>query len=375
MILSGVAKCWLAKKGHEEDYVDFAVRGDDQVKLLNNLDVFNKVYEIRRFPHPHLGNNCVRTSIGWETLDARKEKYDVVVDFVNSVENNSMHHALAAKYGEWMSSQNSNFQNWFDLSLGWCKIDPTTVASDLKRPLYKVEKSEASWAEKTLGQYKPLGLVIGMNMFASSRARTYFNQVPIVNELLEEYPSATVVLWNGNSWSVIRKGGSKDIPKPSIRASAALLTMFDIFICADSGFSHIAEAIGVPSITIYTTVPAWTRNKYYKHSNDIDIQLECKPCFTLHSQCPINRRRALEGLTEREQQILNASNQNIPLPQASNHFNTSPDKLTQEHSAILQKLDSYASIVPDCIASITPDMIVDKVVETLSKAQGTNGTK
>jgi ADP-heptose:LPS heptosyltransferase len=369
-VMTAVAK--EVMKRYPNTKIDFAVRSKEQVELLGNLDVFNKVYEIRRFPHEHHGMNCVKSKDGWESLENRKAKYDVVFDFVNSIENNSMNREIAGLYGPWMASQNSNYVNWYDLSFAWVNIDPETVSD--KRPLYKVEESEKRSAKKLLSKFpRP---IVSVNMFSSSRARTYFNVQPVISQIIERVKGVTVILRNpGDGWLVIRDGGSERLTdEVSARKSAAIIGETDCFLSADSGFSHIAEAMEVETVSIYTTVPAWTRNKYYKHSHDIDIQLVCKPCFTLDYQCPVNKKRAFDSLNEREKELLSLQQSNLPIHLAARQLNTTPDKLQQESMSINQKIDSLASVVPDCVASITPSMIVEKVIEAL-QTRGLNGVE
>lgn len=361
MILTAVAQA--IKKTFPKDTVDLAVREGQEI-IFNNLDCYDKVYPIKRMPHPYSGMNCVKTRNGWESLEKRKEKYSVVIDYVNSIENNSMHHNQAKNLGEWMQSQNSNFVNWIDMSFGWAKLDPTKFSGEEKRPIYKVEENERKWATDKLADLpRP---IIAVNTFASSRARSYFDTMPLIKDLISEIKGCTVLYWVGNAWQVIVDGGDKILcQEPTIRESASIIEQVDCFVCADSGFSHIAEAMGVESVGFYTTVPAWTRNKYYKHSHDIQIDLPCSPCFTLHSQCPLNRQRALESLNKRESEVFSFANSGAPIELAVSRLNTTPDKLQQELQAINMKLDSLASVTPDCLASITCDMIVDKVKEAL----------
>lgn len=358
MMLTAVARA--IKDKWPDDTIDFAVKEVDK-PIFDNLPVFRRVLPIRRFPDPMRGVNCVKVQHGWESLEKRKEQYDIPMDFINSIENNSMHPKIT-KFGEWMQSQNSNFANWCDISLGWAKLDPEKVKN--KRPMYIVTPKERRWAKKLISAYP--GTKIALNTFSSSLARSYFNVQELVQEIIEEYTGCTVFMWTGESWMVIRKGGSTEICKgATVRESAAIIEQMQCFVCADSGFSHIAEALGIESVSIYTTVPAWTRNKYYLHAHDIQIDIECGPCFTLHYQCPVNRARAFDLLSPREREILNLANQKIPIEVVSNQLNTTPDKLQQELNAVNQRLDGTASIVPDCIASITVDMIIDKINEAL----------
>ncbi len=363
--------CVTAARGikeiYPEDTIEIAVRTKEQVSLLKNqTDLFSRVIEMDRLPHPIQGQNVHKIKDGWESIETLKTQggYTVVIDFLNCIENNTVHPEMVEKYGEWCQSMNSNFINWTDLHLGWCRLDPNKVPPDKKRPSYKVELSERKWAKKVLkGLPRPL---IRVNFFASSRARTLFDIQTTINYALEQIPGATFLVWDNTQWVVIRKGGSKPLGETTtLRQSAAMIEQFDCLIEADSGLSHIAEAVGTHNVAIYTTVPAWTRNLYYKYSHDIDIEPSCSPCFTLHSLCPINRRRAQESLSDRETSVMTLASQNLPIQQASIQLNTSPDKLTQEFQAIQAKMDGLASVVPDCIASVTPDLIVEKIQEAL----------
>jgi len=369
LILTGVAK-WI-KENNTDARVEYAVRGNDQISMLKNLPFIDRAFEIRRFPHPSMGSNCVKTSDGYHTLEYAKERYDMVFDFVNSIENNSMHHSLAERYGDWMSTQNSNYFNWADMSFAWANIDHSKVPDEYKRPIYQVDEDERRWAKTKLdGLPRPL---IGMSLYASARTRSYLNPQELVEDILDAVPGATVLLWDTDKWLAVREGGiTEAVVGPDLRQSAAIVEQMDTIVCADTGMSHIAEGVKTHSVTIYSTVPAWTRNKYYAYSHDVQVDVSCAPCFTLHTHCPINRQRALEELSDREKQIMNLSNQNVPPQQAATLLHTSPDKLFQEHQAVQSKLDAVASVIPDCIASVTPDMVVEKVEEALEVSVAKN---
>ena len=73
----------------------------------------------------------------------------------------------------------------------------------------------------------------------------------------------------------------------------------------------------------------------------------------------------MASLNEREKAILEASNQNMPIKEACLKFETTPDKLVQESNSIRAKLDATASVTPDCIRAITPEMVIEKIREAL----------
>ncbi len=349
------------KKKHPDYQIHFGVRGTDQVSLFSNLDLFHRVFEIQRFPHPFTGGNCVKVKGGWEALENYKKNYDVVYDFVNLVENNTMHPEMTATHGEWAASMNSNYFNWIDIALSWVNIDHTKVKPEDKRLHYKLEEKEVQWAQEILSSLN-FSTLIGVNTVASSRARSYFDVESVVKEVLDSFEKPIVLAWDNNRWISVSKGGSKElIANPTIRQSAALLSLMDAYISTDSGFSHIAEAVGTKTVIIYTTVPAWTRSGYYQNCFPIEVELPCSPCFTLLENCPVNRKRAMENLSEREKSILTLSNQNISPIEASKHLATTQDKLMLEYQSLQAKMHGLSSIIPDCMASITPDLVVEKL--------------
>lgn len=347
--------------------IHFGVRGKDQVSLYENLPYFHRVFEIFRFPDPHDGANCAKVKDGYEAMEYHKTKYDLVFDFVNLIENNSMHHQMMEINGDWAKSMNSNYQNWIDLALSWVNIDPASVEDEDKILRYIVKDKEKEDAQLLLsGISENYDLLIGLNTLSSSRARSYFDLDSLIGEILDEIPRSVVIAWDSNRWVALTDSGGKEIVlNPSLRQSAAILSCFDAFVSTDSGFSHMAEAVGTMNVTIYTTIPGWTRNKYYNHVLPIQSSLPCSPCFTLMENCPVNKKRALDSITDRERQILHLSNQNISPQDAAKSLATTPDKVIMEHKALQEKINGLESVIPDCMASITPDMIVSRLKEVL----------
>lgn len=74
------------------------------------------------------------------------------------------------------------------------------------------------------------------------------------------------------------------------------LSQMDAILCTDSMISHIAGAIGVKSIVLYTTIKAEWRNKYY---NSIGIQspVACSPCMDGQSVIGNCKHQCIEQLT------------------------------------------------------------------------------
>src|SRR5574341_227649 len=368
VILTVVAK---ELKLREPDCLIHFTVPEHQVPLFDNLSIFDKVLPTRRMGSQQL--DCVSTEFGWITIEALKVEYDFVVDYKYSIELNGQYRDLANRQGTFMLTQNSNYQNWIDLSLGWANIDPTTVLD--KRPVYKIKPEETEWAKKAIS--KPSGSkLIGIQLTASSLTRTWYQQDQLPQAIFEFDPTATILAYtNDENWVMLTKYGPKRIPldsKNALRQSAALISQMDVFISADSGMAHIAQAIGgIKQIILYTTVPGWTRAKYFTDTKIVETsgKLACSPCFMIHRYCPVNMKRAEESLDEREKQVLALSRQNLPLPLAARHLATTPEGLNQEMGAIQNKLHALSNRVPDCILSITPDMIMEKLKEFYTEWQ------
>lgn len=77
--------------------------------------------------------------------------------------------------------------------------------------------------------------------------------------------------------------------KTSLGALAALLSELDLYLTNDTGPSHIASAMGVPSVTIFgpADVRRWSPLDGARH-RIVHKPVECSPCS--HRICPIDHR-------------------------------------------------------------------------------------
>jgi len=68
-----------------------------------------------------------------------------------------------------------------------------------------------------------------------------------------------------------------------------------LVIANDSGISHLANALGVPTITLFgSSSPVWTR-PLESRSKVIALSLPCSPCF--QSVCPLQHTRCLKEIS------------------------------------------------------------------------------
>jgi ADP-heptose:LPS heptosyltransferase len=218
-----------------------------------------------------------------------------VTDFCGIIEGNTMRPFI----GE---TQNSDFVNTYDMHLSWCGIDPATIADELKRPVYMVSPKERAWAEGVLANLpRP---VVMIQSGASAPARTYMRGKELAKKLIDD--GATVLYWNGQQWHF--DGAILPIPEGmgGIRATGALVSAADTVISVDTFISHLAEAIGTQHLTLYSTVPAWTRSKYYSKETTVDAsgllaekKKQPQGCYChviTNGRCPYREREIIKTL-------------------------------------------------------------------------------
>lgn len=378
LLILGVVAKELQKRGYDVDLCGGSPTGDVK-QFFKNTDFFRTIYMQTKMFN---GLDVYKVSDDSEDLagvELLKANYDLVVDYKFSIELNSHWKHMSQSPGkEWMVSQNSNFFNWVDIMLAWAGIDPSTVKDEDKIPVYIPSEDELAWAKKLLRFSNPDKLV-AIQMNASSLVRTVYHAQILPKMIKDKYPKekVDVIFYDGAIWHHLK--GNHDIPIQipkefdPIRACAAMVAVCDLFIGADSGFSHIAEAVGTEHITTYTTVPAWTRDKYYRHAHhlepigDVFNSVHCHPCFILDRHCARVKEEAFKELTPRELRIKEGAEKNIPPHILAQELGTTPIGVTQEHAMMQNRLAALFERVAPCSQTITPERILEKVGEVFGR--------
>lgn len=114
---------------------------------------------------------------------------------------------------------------------------------------------------------------------------------------LQERHEAQIVLTGGPGEEAIAAKVAEMIPAPvtnlagrtSLGGMAALLRELNLFITNDTGPSHIANAVGTPSVTIFGPADArrWSPLDTERHKV-VRRPVACSPCP--HRECPIDHR-------------------------------------------------------------------------------------
>lgn len=352
----------LKKRGHE---VTFALRDDGPNMRISDMfyqsPAFDHILDLRQYGPWQ--TRSVQTPLGWASVESTYKDYDLVLDYMYCIEGNSR-----SPYNDpnplqsWQHSRNSNWTNWVDLHLAWANIDPTSVSDEEKRPIYVLTPEEKKSFEKMRAEYKQ---IITIQSAASSRSRTWDQGKRLPKLFLEKYPDSLVLLWSnekaGFELYAKNKTGLLKAPEGAspLRFSMAVVGASDVFIGADTGFTHVAEGLDIPHVAIYSTVPAWTRNKYYRHQVSIDPGAK-NPDFYTFSLALGDPLRIKEGeaqLTEREKKIEDLYLKKTPGEAAAEELDISQEGLSQELRSLMTKRDSWQYRQSVALASVTAEEV------------------
>ena len=355
----------LKKRGFER--IEYCVP-EKQVELFKGLDFIDKIIPTRRLPNLR-GYDVIPAKglRGWVTTETVKRELHnknwLILEYKFLVEDNSMWRGYPPNehFGPWARSMNSNYVNWVDLALAWANIDPQKIPGAWKRPKYKIFKEEIEQFSKKIPKN-----TIAVNLESSSLARTFYFKKDIVDQVLKHGYNAAVWDSGEGGWRIYfsNKEMTSFIPSKSVRESAAVIYGCDGFISADSGLSHIAEALGVKTTVLYTTVPSWTRSMYYQNTIPVDTTVECSPCFIIGKYCPkieyeVNVK--FKGLTKKEKEFLKEFS-SIPLHEMAHKHRVTVDGLKMTHQAILQKMEALKNVEPDCMKSFDAEHVVARLI-------------
>lgn len=324
---------------------------------------FDTVLDLREVGPWH--TRSVKTQLGWGSVNNIYPDFDLVLDYMNIIEGNNTSPLVNDE--AWQHSRSSNWRNWYDLHLEWANIDPTQVPDEEKRPIFTLAPSEGKLFEHLKEKYSHI-FVVQTN--ASSLSRTWYQAEKLVGMLVQAYENPLVAYWHPtqNCWVVSTKQGASklNVPNyPALRVSMALISVADLYIGADTGFTHVAEALGVKHIAIYSTVPWWTRAKYYKFQTPIDPGQKNPEFYTFNLGLgdPLRIAEGREGMSPREKQVEKLFKQKASVEEAAEALNTDLDGARYELDAFIRKQASWERIQSKALSTVTPEMVLGKVKE------------
>lgn len=157
-----------------------------------------------------------------------------------------------------------------------CGVTVTDYRAD-----YCPTKDEKEWAAVTF-QCVEGRKRLGLQVQATHRCRTWpAEQMRDLMQIMIRSGWEIYLMGAPGEFACKEMGNMHDlrIKAPSFRESAAFLTTCDAFCGPDSGFLHVAGALGVPSVGLFGAFPWRLRTAHYPSVFSIQGTGDCGPCF------------------------------------------------------------------------------------------------
>ncbi|HOK48324.1 MAG TPA: glycosyltransferase family 9 protein, partial [Bryobacteraceae bacterium] len=190
--------------------------------------------------------------------------------------------------------------------------------------LYPQPEHEA-WAEEALRALGPPGRPwIGFHPGSGTTKNLILKRWPLVRwaelarRLAVRYPQARILLFGSADERPLREELARrsgldaqriaTAPDGQVLNTAALIRRMGVFVCGDTLLTHVAAAMGVPTVEIVGPTDPRATGPYRVPSRIVRLGLACSPCyfFSKHGiRC--THERPLACLEELEEQLVEAS--------------------------------------------------------------------
>lgn len=172
---------------------------------------------------------------------------------------------LSSRYG-------SDKVHWVDGLLELCGVAWTKIPNYLKRPQFNVAPSVGSYLQKVREELKGLDRPI---VLFHPEASTPIRSIPPakIGQLL----TRLLCRLNGTIVTVVpipfHNERLKDLSRMSVSIQhlAHLISMADIFLSVDTSIYHLAAALSVPGVVLFTTIASHLRLTYYPDMAAVDL--------------------------------------------------------------------------------------------------------
>jgi len=194
---------------------------------------------------PLLENNPFITGLESINSDVTKKDWDVVIDLTSDCIKHEMKNQPDVKL------------NRAEIFAQKCGLPIETVP----RPKIYLSEEEILGAKEELKDFKlKIGLVLKSK--ASVRNWPYFKELR--TKLSKKYPQATFLEFSIKKpagWKSIKQ--SYEVYGKDLRKVSSLINECDVVISPDTGLAHIASALRVPTVWIFTHIDGKIRTKNY----------------------------------------------------------------------------------------------------------------
>jgi hypothetical protein len=127
----------------------------------------------------------------------------------------------------------------------------------------------------------------------------------------------------------------------------------------------MAEALDKRALVIYSTVPAWTRNAYYKYQSHIDLG-EKNPeyyTFSLGLGDPLRVKDGMQAMSEREKLIGQLWEHNASPQEAMERLNTDYQGAEMELKIFLARKETWERQQSKSLSGVSVDMVFKRIKE------------
>jgi heptosyltransferase-2 len=164
-------------------------------------------------------------------------------------------------------------------------LRPLGIDDDQHRPELAVTADEEDWAAGVLAAQgiEPGDVVVGIHPGASQPTRRWdldrFGEVS--DRIASRFGVKTLLFLSPDGYGASLAPRDHAVRvQPRLREMMALIAKCQLFVANDSGPAHIAAALGVPTVTIFTAgKPEWWAPRGMDHQFVIKAELSCRPCF------------------------------------------------------------------------------------------------
>lgn len=183
-------------------------------------------------------------------------------------------------------------------------LDNSFNFSDIKQELY-VDKFKEKKLLKDLKIKNKIIAIAPFTAYGPSKQwpLTYFEE--LIRLILNNKKNTTVVILGGKndkeikiSEDILNNTGCKDMRGCELYDTIILIKNSSCFIGNDSGLAHIADALKIPSVIIYGSIPSYWAGPLNKTSKIIYKNLSCQPCF--EKRCKYGHYECLKNIKPEE---------------------------------------------------------------------------
>ncbi len=195
------------------------------------------------------------------------------------------------------------------MALKELEINCDEVVFEITTPDDDVERVDSWWRQHGLNDDSQL--CIAVSPFAKQKLKCWpiENYRDLGHSLLSRFPNARLIIVGGPEDELAgdlleRAWGRQSVNfagKTSISQSAEIIRRCELFVGNDSGPSHLAAAVGIPVVTIFSSFvfpelwkPWGRRSRIIRHS------VPCEFCFAENGKCPKGTNVCLDEISVNE---------------------------------------------------------------------------